>query len=371
MDNVQSTDLMPSLGSTLVVGGCGFLGHQIAKTLLENHTSNDISVLDIKTDRNRLPGVNYYDGDICSKSDILSVLTRIQPKVIFHTASPPAPAGNLDLFMRVNVLGTRNLLECSQDTRTVLAFIYTSAASVLNDSVNDSLDVDENSPVLYMPIQKSPYGHSKAVAESLVLKANRQNGKMLTTAIRPSGLFGENDLTAVKPMVNAAVEGKHKYQIGDGRNLFDWTYIGNAVHAHILAAQALLKASNSNSIVPTNEVVDGETFLITNDEAIPFWDFARGLGTAAGYPTKAEEIRVIPRIVGLAMATIAEWVVWISSFGRKKSSITRGGIRFSTMTRTFRIDKAKRRLGYKPLVSMQEGMRRAGHSYARDAQKTK
>ena len=46
-------------------------------------------------------------------------------------------------------------------------------------------------------------------------------------------------------------------------------------------------------------------------------------------------------------------------------------MQFSTMTRTFRIDEAKWRLGYKPLVSMKEGIRRVGESFARDAQKTK
>ena len=364
-------DVTQTLGSVLIVGGCGFLGHRIAKSLLQKHASSDISVLDVRTDRKRLPGISYYDGDICSKSVVQSILAHVKPQVIFHTASPPAHAHNLNFFMKVNVLGTRNLLECAQEMQTVVGFVYTSSASIMQDSINDKLDIDESALVFYLPVQKDPYSHSKAVAESFVLKANRHNGKMLTTAIRPSGLFGEDDLNCVKPMVDAAAEGKYKYQVGNGRNLFDWTYVGNAADAHILAAQALLKTSKSTVTAPANETVDGEAFLVTNDEPMAFWDFARGLGAAAGYPTREEEIRVIPRIVGLTMATIAEWVVWITSLGRRKSGMTRAGIRISTMARTYRVDKAKRRLRYKPLVSMKEGMRRAGESFAKNARKTK
>lgn len=356
----------------LVVGGCGFLGHQIVKRLRETYPSTAISVLDIRTDSKRHPSISYYDGDIRSKSVVQSIFGKVKPQVVFHTASPPAsPNSNLNFFMEVNVRGTRNLLECAQEVRTVLAFVYTSSASVVHDSISDVFDIDESAPVLYMPAQKGLYAHSKSVAENLVLEANRKNGGMLTTAIRPSGLFGEDDLTTVKPMVDAAAEGKYRYQVGNGKNLFDWTYVGNAVDAHILAAQTLLKASTATTRVSAAEAVDGEAFLVTNDEAMPFWDFARGLGAAAGYPTSPEEIRVIPRVVGLTMATIAEWVVLITSFGRRKSSMTRSGITFSTMTRTFRIDKAKRRLRYKPLVGMKEGIRRAGASFSRDAHKNK
>ena len=149
--------------------------------------------------------------------------------------------------MKVNVLGTRSLLEYAQEVQTVVAFVYTSSATVVHDEVNDRLDIDDSAPIPGMLVRKDGYSHSKAVAESLVLNANRQDGKMLTTAIRTSGVFGEDDLTTVKPMVNTAAEGKYKFQVGNGRNLFDWTYVREVVHAHVLAAQLLLKTFNSGS----------------------------------------------------------------------------------------------------------------------------
>ena len=66
--------------------------------------------------------------------------------------------------MKVNVLGTRSLLEYAQEVQTVVAFVYTSSATVVHDEVNDRLDIDDSAPVLYMPMRKDAYGHSKAVA---------------------------------------------------------------------------------------------------------------------------------------------------------------------------------------------------------------
>lgn len=363
----MSVEQFESLGSVLVVGGCGFLGHNIVSHLLEFNVATHISVLDVRTDRNRLSSssVTYYDGDISCKDDVRSVLEQARPQVIIHTASPPAFAHNMTFFMNVNVNGTRNLLECAQGAGSVKAFVYTSSASVIHDSVSDLVDVDESSPVLYMPVQREAYSHTKALAEALVLAANGKHGNMLTAALRPSGLFGEGDLTAVKPMVEAAASGKYRYQIGSGKTLFDWTYVENASQAHILAAQALLKAHALSTPLSTGNRVDGEAFFVTNDEPVPFWDFARAIGAAAGYPTKPEDVRVIPRVVGLAMAIIAEWFVWVISLGQRKSTITRSGIRYSSMTRTFCVDKAKKRLGYKPLVSMKEGILRAGQSFVK------
>ena len=359
---VDMTDANQSLGSVLVVGGCGFLGHHIVRQLLESCVASKVTVVDIRTDRNRHDAVAYCNADISSKKEVQSIFDQVRPRVVFHTASPPAIGHDMNLYVRVNVNGTKNLVECALSTENTIAFVYTSSASVIHDSISDLVNVDESAPVLYMPTQREAYNHTKALAESLVLEANRKNSRLLTTAIRPSGLFGEGDLTTVKPMVEAAASGKYKYQVGNGNSLFDWTYVGNAAQAHILAALALVKADP----IPNGDGVDGEAFLVTNDEPMPFWKFARALGTAAGYPTK-EKIRIIPRTVGLAMATIAEWLVWMTSFGRRKSSMTRHGIRFSTMTRTFRIDKARMRLKYKPLVDMKEGIRRAGKSFANNA----
>jgi sterol-4alpha-carboxylate 3-dehydrogenase (decarboxylating) len=223
---------------------------------------------------------------------------------------------------------------------------------------------DDSLPLLYLPDQTEIYSHSKAVADQLVLDANSTSpGGMLTTCIRPSMIFGEGDATT-KALVERAAEGKYKWQIGNGENLCDWTFNENVIHAQFLSAEALLNAQGQ-TLASEEMQVAGQGFLITNDEHISFWRFARLMGNAAGYPTREEDVRSMPKAVGLIMAAVAEWVTWIISLGRQKSRLNRVAIKFSCMTRTFRIDKAKRVLGYKPKVPLLEAIKRSGESFHR------
>lgn len=139
------------------------------------------------------------------------------------------------------------------------------------------------------------------------------------------------------------------------------------VHAHILAAQALLK----HHIEPpsTEMVVGGEGFPITNDEHVQFWEFARALVDVVGYPTDRTKVKSIPRFAGLGLAILAECVIWLTSFSKKKSRMNRVGIRFSSMTRINRTDKAKKVLGYKLLVGLKEGILRSGRSFPKVSKK--
>jgi sterol-4alpha-carboxylate 3-dehydrogenase (decarboxylating) len=100
--------------SALVIGGCGSLGHRTVEQLLKLEPTPQVAVFDIKTKANRIEGVDYYDVDITDRQQIYSALEKSCPEVIFHTASPPAALSDLPLYMRVNVDGTRNLLECAK-----------------------------------------------------------------------------------------------------------------------------------------------------------------------------------------------------------------------------------------------------------------
>lgn len=254
-----------------------------------SYSPSSLAVVDIKTDCARLPNVSYHDADISSQEDAESCSRQLRPDVVFHTASPN-PFSPMSSLKRINVGGTQNLLKATQDVSCVKAFIYTSSAQVLHDSISDMVAADETSPVLHMPVQKSAYAHSKALADDLVLRANREKCTMLTTSLRPSGMFGEDDPSPMKPKVEAAASGRYRYQVDSGKNLFDWTYIGNAAEARIQAAYVLFEDySKPLSSISSNRRVDGESFLIINDEPIAFWEFARSLGAAAGYPKKKKK----------------------------------------------------------------------------------
>lgn len=341
----------------LVIGGCGFVGHHIVRQLVEAGVPH-VSVLDLRTERNQLPGATYHAADITSEADIDAVLAAERPDAVIHTASPVATVHTPNaLFEKVNIVGTQTLLARSGESGTVKAFVYTSSASVVHNYVDDLKWVDEKAPVLRIPATGDYYSHTKAVADIAVRKANRKHKNMLTACIRPAGIMGEGDSQLIPGMLAAWRAGRTNFQIGNNENYWDYTYVGNLAHAHILAVQALWHTHEMSTQPLDYEKVDGEAFFITNDEPVPFWDFAHAVWREAGW-RPARKPYVLPVAAGLFIASLVTWVSWVLTFGGQPYLPFVKGMIFSTQMRTFSIEKAKRRLGYEPLVSLDEGIRR-------------
>lgn len=357
----MASEKKTDLGKVMVIGGCGFLGHHIVHLLLRDYTAS-VSVIDLRCTRNRRPdsdGVQYIDADITDASKLVSIFDEVRPDVVIHTASPaPQASSNIadDLFKKVNVDGTQAIVDVCKKTG-VKALVYTSSASVASDNVNDLINADERWPIPRGKDQTEYYSETKAAAEEIVLKANRSDSsKFLTTAIRPAGIVGEGDTMALHHIINAYQTGKSGVQLGDNNNLFDFTYVQNVAHAHLLAARALLLTHAAATQPLDHEKVDGEAFFITNDSPTYFWDFCRVIWNAAGSPHGKDHVWVIPRGLGIVLGFLSE--VFFGIIG-KPPTFNRQRCVYSCMTRYFCIDKAKSRLGYKPIISLEEGLRRS------------
>ncbi|KUI54028.1 Sterol-4-alpha-carboxylate 3-dehydrogenase, decarboxylating [Cytospora mali] len=348
------------LGKVMVIGGCGFLGHHIVDLILRDYTAA-VSVIDLRCTRNRRPdsdGVRYFDADITDASKLVTIFDEVRPDVVIHTASPAPHAGASianELFKKVNVDGTQAIVDVSKKTG-VKALVYTSSASVASDNINDLINADERWPIPRGKDQSEYYSETKA-PEEIVLKANRSdNSRFLTTAIRPAGIVGEGDTMALHHIINAYRTGKSNVQLGDNNNLFDFTYVQNVAHAHLLAARALLITHAASTQPLDHEKVDGEAFFITNDSPTYFWDFCRVIWNAAGSPHGKEHVWVIPRGAGLVLGFLSE--VFFGLIG-KPPTFNRQRCIYSCMTRYYCIDKAKSRLGYRPIISLEDGLRRS------------
>ncbi|KAA8908475.1 3-beta hydroxysteroid dehydrogenase/isomerase family-domain-containing protein [Sphaerosporella brunnea] len=354
----MTSDKATPLKSVLVIGGCGFLGHHVVKILREQHAETIISVLDLRTNVNRFPGINYYDGDITSRASVDFVLAKEKPETVIDTVSPVHGLGK-EVYFKVNVEGTRICLEASRDAG-VKAFVWTSSASVLFDGESDVINLNETAPIPTKALD--PYTETKAIGEEMVLKANRAGG-MLTCALRLSGLFGEGDRQTLPGMLQVLKNGQTKFQIGDNTNLFDFTYIGNSAYAHILAAEKLV-ALEAAKIPKSESTVDGETFIITNGEPVYFWDFPRAVwALRIHYPSYYIKM---PRETGVILAGAAETFAWLMG---KEPGLTRFRVKFSCWNRYFDIRKAKSLLGYRPLWSLQDGLVRSLQWLEEEAQK--
>ncbi|KAJ4295703.1 erg26, C-3 sterol dehydrogenase [Collariella sp. IMI 366227] len=352
----------PALGWVTVIGGCGFLGHHVVNLLLRDYSCT-VSVVDLRGTRNRRPesdGVTYYDADITDADKLETIFARTKPDVVIHTASPAAQSNDRAshaLFKRVNIDGTAAVIKACQKTG-VKALVYTSSASVMSDNRSDLINADERWPLVRGKDQSEYYSETKAAAEELVLAANRAEAapNLLTCAIRPSGIMGEGDTMLLYHLINIYRQGKNNVQVGENDNLFDFTYAENVAHGHLLAARALLVTYASKTIPLDTERVDGEAFIITNDSPVYFWDFARAVWAAAGSPDGADRAWVLSRDVGMALGYLSEWFFWAI---RKPPTFNRQRIIYSCMTRYYDISKAKRRLGYAPLVPLDEAVKRS------------
>ncbi|KAN0105841.1 NAD(P)-binding protein [Hyaloscypha variabilis] len=341
----------------LVIGGCGFIGYHVVKALLaEKDPTFTVHVMSRNINKNQVPKAQYHTGDFTSEQDVTSILADLQPAIIFHVASP-VPAGNTSsdqYYFDTNVEGTKTLLRVAAACSSVKAFVYTSSSGVL---VGDSYDMgDETWPMKTLKTRNSnAYATSKAIADKIVQDAN---GKaFLTVCLRVCAVYGERDSQMIPAMMKMMKEGKHRIQIGDNTAKSDRTSSENAALAHVLAAKALLAKIND----PETErpKVDGEAFFITDGRPMPTWDFARLVWRAAGDHTPPEQIKVIPAWFILNLASLTEWAYWVCTLGYMKPvSFRRALIETTCVERTFSIEKARQRLGYRPLDNMDDAVKR-------------
>ena len=150
-----------TLGTVVVVGGCGFLGSHIVSYIVKRHPQTQIAVLDLRTNSNRHTSstVSYHDGDITDLAAMQELFTRIKPDAVIHTASPHfnlPPA----VHDKVNVQGTKNLLKASQDAG-VKAFVYTSSASVIFGGATELVNANEEWPLVTGDAQPEYYTTTK------------------------------------------------------------------------------------------------------------------------------------------------------------------------------------------------------------------
>lgn len=157
----------PELGSVLVTGGCGFLGHHVVDLLVSSYSCK-ITVIDLRTIRNRRPDsdcVRYFDTNICQPEALDKVFKEVKPDVVIHTVSPQAQGQTEsralnEVFQKVNVEGTRSIIEACQ-RHNVKALVYTSSASVVSDNVTDLINADERWPLITGKLQTEYYSQTK------------------------------------------------------------------------------------------------------------------------------------------------------------------------------------------------------------------
>ena len=350
-----------ALGSVLVVGGCGFLGHRIVKDLLADGSCTSVAVLSRKPEQNRFDGVSYFAGDVTVPADVRRVVNQTKPNVIFNTASPRAYIDHEHAFeyFTVNIDGNRNLLDAARAVGTVHAYVYTSSGPIVAGGGAAYDHADETYPTLASLKKGDPYHLAKAQADELVLAANDRHG-IRTACIRPTAMYGEGDQQMIGNTMDVLKKGQTNVWMGYNDVEMDVVYIGHVARAEVLAAKGLL-AGMTDQNAPK---VDGEAFNITDDHPYPPWTFFRMIWQAAGDKTPLSSVWMMPPWLVIFMTTFAEWWTWIFSFGRLRPTLlVKERMEFVLYTRTYSIQKARDRLGFHPWVDQAEAVKKSVEWY--------
>jgi nucleoside-diphosphate-sugar epimerase len=324
---------MPSPPLALVTGATGFVGSHLVRALLaDGERVRALGRSGAALSRLAALGAEPVRADLRDREAVIAACRGTA--VVYHVGALSAPWGARAEFEAVNVGGTAAVVEgCRR--HGVGRLVHVSSPSVVFDG-RDHVDLPDDAP--YTARFASVYSETKKRAEDTV---NAARGDVPAVIVRPKAVFGPGDTSLLPRLVAAARAGRLPV-IGDGRNRVDLTYVGNVVHALRLAARS--------------EAAVGNTYTVTNGDgnggAPRLWDVIAEVLEQLGVPLPR---RRVPVGAALAAARLMEARAAVTG---REPTLTRYSVRILARTQTYDISRARRDLGYTPVVPLAEGIER-------------
>jgi UDP-glucuronate 4-epimerase len=298
----------------MVTGCAGFIGsHAADECLARGHRvigvdmmTDYYSVAQKQENLDRLLGSEQFDHlavDLVELPD--GVLDDVE--VVYHLAGQPGVRQSwrdeFNVYLARNVLATQRLLELSASSG-VARFIYSSSSSVYGNA--ESYPVDES----MRPQPFSPYGVTKLAGEHLCT-LYAQNFGLPVVSLRYFTVYGpaQRPDMATHRLFEAALTGSAFPLYGTGEQLRDFTFVDDVVRANLLAAEA-----------------DVEPGLVFN-------------------------------IAGGGECSMLELIELVEQVSGREIEVDRRDVERGDVHRTgASIDRAARRLGWAPQVSLRHGL---------------
>ena len=314
------------LGPILVTGACGFVGGHLVRRLCGE--GRQVRGLVRPGARHSLgeTGATLIEADINDAVALADAAAGCAS--VFHLAAvTPAPGLPDKAYRQVNVEGTRTMLAVCRSSG-VRRLVHSSTVGVYGRIRH--VPATERSPT----DPSGPYRASKLEGERLVREAAAR-GEAPAVIVRLTDLMGPG-ATSWLGLARALAGGGFRL-VGGGRNRNQITFVSDAVEGLVNAALA--------------PEVEGETFLIAGEEA----------------PTVAHIVEVVRRALGAPplAGTLPDWPfrayvglgeIVYRRMRRELPGVQRYGLALND--KVFSIEKARRRLGYRPLMPFDEGMAR-------------
>ncbi|MCC7291332.1 MAG: SDR family oxidoreductase [Phycisphaerales bacterium] len=225
----------------LVTGGAGFIGSHLVTRLVE--LGRKVRVLDNFSSgrRGNLAHVEgryeLIEGDMRDPAVCQRACSGVE--VVFHEAAVPSVPLSVEKpedSHTANINGTFNLLLAAKN-RGVRRFVYAASSSAYGDT--PELPKRES----MTPNPKSPYAVQKLVGEHYARAFHECYG-LETISLRYFNVFGPRQnpksqyAAAIPAFVTAILRDESPVVYGDGEQTRDFTYIDNVVEGNLLAASA-------------------------------------------------------------------------------------------------------------------------------------
>ena len=228
----------------LVTGGCGFIGVNFIRQLLEEtpdftgriinvdvltYAGNPLSLADLEA---RFPDrYVFIKADIGDRAAMAAALDAYRVDAVCHFAAESHVDRSIvrpDAFIQTNIVGTHVLLELFRARREKIRRFHHISTDEVFGSLGPSGAFTEETP--YAP--NSPYSASKAASDHLVRAYHATYGLPVTIS-NCSNNYGPYQFPEklISLMILNALEGKPLPMYGDGLNVRDWLYVGDHARA--------------------------------------------------------------------------------------------------------------------------------------------
>ena len=315
----------PSLQTSktvFITGANGFIGRALADRL--RAVGCQVGGVDLRAD----PDYGVLAGSTSDPVGWSGALAGVD--VVIHTAAIVSNAAPLDRAWEVNVLGTRRVLDAAV-ANGVPRFVHLSSVAAYGFDFPDG--VDETYPVR---VNGCSYTDTKVNSEAVVLAAHAA-GEIECTIIRPSDVYGPGSNPWVVLPLQAIKKGQMLLPNG-GNGILSPVYIDNFVDGTLLAL--------------SSDAAAGQIFILGDGYGVTCADYFGRLAELAGgkvrtLPTKAAI--ALANVVGLAQRCLGQ-----------ASEFNTATMLLLDRPGTYSIDKARKVLGFDPVVTYDDGMARVG-----------
>jgi len=334
----------------LITGAMGWLGKRLVRLLSDRSfagTALDVLPPDMKLRCMILPGqdadelraikagIEVFAGDLRNPNDCRRFCEGAARATLFHTAGIIHPR-RVREFYEVNTDGTRHLLDAASAAGVKRVVVVSSNSPIGLNPHRDHL-FDEESP--YHPYMN--YGRSKMLMEMAVQEMEK-SGRLETVIIRPPWFYGP-DQPARQTLFFSMIRAGKAPVVGSGDNLRSMAYVDNLCQGLVLAA--------------FTERARGQIYWIADDQP---YSMNEVLDTVERL--LEEEFHLAVAHKRLHLPGIASEFAMLMDATLQKLGLYEQKIHvLSEMNKTIAcsVGKARRELGYRPAIALEEGMRRS------------